>query len=280
MSGLLRRIRRPGAAEETRTEPIALPEPAHGSAPTAPDGDPAPVRADGRPLPAGTGPEDLERRITTGRRGKLRRRARFLHRARELALRDLGGLVYEAHRREQDGGKLVAEKVGRLAAIDEELRGLETALATPRADTVLREPGVGGTCPRCGELHASDAHFCSSCGLDLTAAPAAAEAAAAPEPTTAEPAAPEAAAPAEPTTAEPAAQEAAAPEAATAAEPATPEADAAAEPAAPGASAAAEPATTELPPTTPDQGGNGRATTAETAARPEPADTTDGGRSA
>jgi hypothetical protein len=110
MSGLLRRIRRPGAAEETRTEPIAAPEPAHGSAPTAPDGTPA-VRADGRPLPAGIDPEDLERRAGAGRRGKVRRRARFLRRARELALRDLGGLVYEARRRDQDGDKLVAEKV-------------------------------------------------------------------------------------------------------------------------------------------------------------------------
>ncbi|MEA2133492.1 MAG: hypothetical protein QOC68_1401 [Solirubrobacteraceae bacterium] len=217
MSGLLRRIRRPGAAEETRTEPIALPEPAHGSAPTEP------VRADGRPLPAGTDPEDLERRTTTGRRGKLRRRARFLRRARELALRDLGGLVYEARRREQDGGKLVAEKVGRLAAIDEELRGLDTALGAARTDTVLREPGVGGACPRCGELHASDAHFCSRCGLDLTAAPAA--------PVTPEPAAPEASTP-------------------------------------------AEPATAEL---TTEKSANGRASEAETAARPErePADTAD-----
>ena len=36
MSGLLRRIRRPGAAEETRTEPTAAPDPAHGSAPEVP----------------------------------------------------------------------------------------------------------------------------------------------------------------------------------------------------------------------------------------------------
>jgi hypothetical protein len=178
MSGLLRRIRRPGAAEETRTEPIAPPEPAHGSdAPTAPDGTPA-VRADGRPLPAGIAPEDLERRAGARRRGKVRRRARFLRRARELALRDLGGLVYEAHRREQDGGALVKEKVQQLAVLDDELRGLETELGAPRGETVLREPGVGGTCPRCGELHASDARFCSRCGLDLTAARAPQEAAA------------------------------------------------------------------------------------------------------
>ena len=215
MSGLLRRIRRPGAAEENRTEPIALPEPAHGSdAPTAPDGErsPAPaVRADGRPLPAGVAPEDLERRAGTGRRGKVRRRARFLRRARELALRDLGGLVYEAHRREQDGSALVKEKVQQLAVLDHELLGLETELGTPRGDTVLREPGVGGTCPRCGELHASNARFCAACGLDLTAAPAEPEAAAsgeaeaAPAEAAAEPVPAEgAAAPSEATAEEPA----------------------------------------------------------------------------
>ena len=106
MSGLLRRIRRPGAAEETRTE-ATTPAPAHGSAPEAPA-----TSEDGQRLPAGIAPEDLERRGATGRRSRLRRRARFLRRARELALRDLGGLVYEARRREQDGGKLVEEQGG------------------------------------------------------------------------------------------------------------------------------------------------------------------------
>jgi hypothetical protein len=162
MSGLLRRIRRPGAAEETRTEPLALPDPAHGSAPAAPA-----AGEDGQPLPAGVAAEDVERRSATGRRSKLRCRLRFLRRARELALRDLGGLVYEARRRDQDGGKLVAEKVEKLAALDAELHGLEDALGAPRGTTVVREPGVGGTCPRCGELHASDANFCAHCGLDL-----------------------------------------------------------------------------------------------------------------
>ena len=174
MSGLLRRIRRPGAAEETRTEAVALPEPAHGSAPET-----APVRADGSPLPAGVSPEDLERRRRAGRPGKARRRARFLRRARELALRDLGGLVYEAARRDQDVGRLVREKVAHLRVLDSELHALEAELGTPRGETVLREPGVGGTCPRCGELHASDARFCSRCGVDLTAVPAPEQAAAA-----------------------------------------------------------------------------------------------------
>ena len=172
MSGLLRRIKRPGAAEETRTEPIAPPDPAHGSAPASP----APSE-DGQRLPAGIAPEDVERRSVTGRRSKLRRRARFLRRARELALRDLGGLVYEARRREQDPGKLAEEKVQRLIALDAELNELDAALGATRGETVLREPGVGGTCARCGELHGSDATFCAHCGANL--AEAAREAAAA-----------------------------------------------------------------------------------------------------
>jgi len=175
MSGLLRRIRRPGAAEEHRTEAVAPAEPAHGSAPSPADGDRAP--ADGRPLPAGAAPEDLERRRSAGRRGSARRRARFLRRARELALRDLGGLVYEARRRERDPGKPAQEKVDRLIALDAELTELDAALGMPRGETVLREPGVGGTCARCGELHPSDATFCSRCGANL--ADAAGEAAAA-----------------------------------------------------------------------------------------------------
>jgi hypothetical protein len=210
MSGLLRRIRRPGAAEETRTEAVVLPEPAHGSAPET-----APVRADRSPLPAGVSPEDLERRRRAARPGKVRRRARFLRRARELALRDLGGLVYEAARRDQDVGKLVREKVAHLGVIDSELHALEAELGTPRGETVLREPGVGGTCPRCGELHASDARFCSRCGLDLTAVPAPQQAeAAVPEPASpaageagAEPAAGEAVARVEGAAAKPAAGE-------------------------------------------------------------------------
>ena len=166
MSGLLRRIRRPGAAEETRTE-ATTPAPAHGSAPDTPA-----TSEDGQRLPAGIAPADLERRGATGRRSRLRRRARFLRRARELAMRDLGGLVYEARRREQDGGKLVEDKVARLAALDSELGGIEATLGMPRGQTVIREPGVGGTCARCGELHASDARFCSHCGVNLEEAAA------------------------------------------------------------------------------------------------------------
>jgi hypothetical protein len=187
MSGLLRRIRRPGAAEEKQTEPTELPSP--GSAPASP----APGEDEQR-LPAGAAPEDVERQAATGRRGKLRRRARYLHKARELALRDLGGLVYEARRREQDPGKLAQEKVNRLIALDNELTEIESVLGVIKGDTVIREPGVGGTCARCGELHPSDATFCARCGANLAEAAREAAAAAAERRATAEQAAAERAA--------------------------------------------------------------------------------------
>jgi hypothetical protein len=102
-------------------------------------------------------------------------------------LRDLGGLVYEIDRQEHaDAKALVDAKVERLAAVDAELRELDAALG-PRGETVLREPGIGGNCPKCGELYPSDARFCARCGSDLNrqdTPPAATEPAAAEEPAT------------------------------------------------------------------------------------------------
>ncbi len=99
-------------------------------------------------------------------RGKLRRRLRYVRRAREVALRDLGGLVFDLHRFGRDRGDLVEQKLAGLSALDGEMRALETVLDDRREITVLREPGLA-SCPRCGALHASDAHFCSACGLPL-----------------------------------------------------------------------------------------------------------------
>lgn len=153
MSGLKRRIRRPGAADESRTDENPLSEPAAAGG-----------------LPAGVDPDEGAHRPTTRRRGGLRRRLRYLRRAREVMLRDLGGLVYEMSRRElQDARDLVAAKVQRLAAVDAELHELEAELGPAHRETVLREPGIGGTCAACGELHPSDARFCARCGTALHA---------------------------------------------------------------------------------------------------------------
>jgi zinc-ribbon domain len=99
-------------------------------------------------------------------RGRMRRRARFLRRARELAYRDLGGLVFNLHRFGQRNDPLVMGKLETLGRIDAQLRALEAALSERVPVTVLQEAGVSA-CPRCAAIHASEDRFCPNCGLAL-----------------------------------------------------------------------------------------------------------------
>jgi hypothetical protein len=99
-------------------------------------------------------------------RGRMRRRVRFLRKARELAYRDLGGLVFEMHRLGQRHDELVAAKLAVLVRFDEELRGLEAALGERLPVTVLREAGIAA-CPRCAAIHGSGDRFCPACGLPM-----------------------------------------------------------------------------------------------------------------
>jgi hypothetical protein len=101
-----------------------------------------------------------------GSRGRMRRRARFLRKARELAYRDLGGLVFNLHRFGQRNDALVLAKLGNLAYIDNELRTLENALGERQPITVLREAGITA-CPRCAAIHSSEDRFCPHCGLSM-----------------------------------------------------------------------------------------------------------------
>ena len=184
---------------------VAAPAEADGDAPTATHGavavaatviappreapsGPAPTRVEPAPAPEG---EAIDAAAPGFRhRGALRRRLRFTRRAREIALRDLGGLVFELHRFGRDRGDLVEAKLTTLGALDAEMRTLETVLDERREVTVLREPGLGA-CPRCGALHGSDAAFCSACGLALTpAAGLPAAVAVSPEPPAPDPGAP------------------------------------------------------------------------------------------
>ena len=220
MSGLLRRIKRspPADAGERLPEgqaaaPEGVPTPAEAPVfgPAPPPGRPAPdapvfgpAPPPGRPapeppvlladpsVPAGIDPAEAPMRPPAGRRGRLRRRLRYLRRARELMLRDLGGLLYEVHR--TGGGDvaghatIVTAKVQRIRGVDAEAHALETALSASRAEAVLFQPGIGGTCTVCGELHGSEARFCSHCGAAIGAAPVetVAEEAVAAEPAAAE----------------------------------------------------------------------------------------------
>jgi hypothetical protein len=96
----------------------------------------------------------------------VRRRARFLRKARELAYRDLGGLVFNLHRFGERNDALVLNKLNTLGHIDAELRTLETALGEHDTVTVLREAGVTA-CPRCAAIHSGDDRFCPNCGLSM-----------------------------------------------------------------------------------------------------------------
>jgi hypothetical protein len=99
-------------------------------------------------------------------RTRMRRRLRYLRRLRELAFRDLGGLVFDLHRFGRERADLVTQKLDALSRIDGELRTLEGALRDRRELTELREPGIAA-CPRCQTLHDTDANFCPGCGAPL-----------------------------------------------------------------------------------------------------------------
>ena len=103
-------------------------------------------------------------------RALLRRRLRFLLRRRELALRDLGGFVFESHRLGQTRPELESKKLAALDAIDDEVATLQRALAVREELAVLHEPGIS-SCPQCATIHDSAANYCPSCGR-VTATPA------------------------------------------------------------------------------------------------------------
>ena len=158
------------AAAETPAGETPKPEPKQPEAPK-------PVLVANPDTPAGLALENQTTpRPPAGRRGRLRRRLRYLRRARELMLRDLGGLLYEVHR--SGGGNVDAHatvlttKVQRISGLDAEAHALETALASSRPEALVFEPGIGGTCPNCGELFSSAAHFCANCGASVTDLPA------------------------------------------------------------------------------------------------------------
>jgi hypothetical protein len=97
----------------------------------------------------------------------MRRRVRFLRKARELAYRDLGGLVFNLHRFGQRNDALVLAKLSALSDVDAELRRMESALKEHRSVTVLHEAGVSA-CPRCAAIHSGEDRFCPNCGLPMS----------------------------------------------------------------------------------------------------------------
>src|SRR5437870_1747070 len=116
MSGLLERIvRRRRASASTplgpRSQNGSQPESTNGHAPALPhDAAAEPLAEATAPLPephtapAPPAPTFLQR-------GRIRRRARYLRRLREVQLRDLGGFLVELHRFGRERPELVRSKL-------------------------------------------------------------------------------------------------------------------------------------------------------------------------
>jgi hypothetical protein len=116
----------------------------------------------------------MDEPLSNRERGSIRRRLAYLQKLKELQLRDLGGFVFELHRFGETRDALVLAKLDAVRETDEELRELARRLGE-EVTADVRTPGVGGQCPQCGELHASTARFCASCGFDLRQSAALAE---------------------------------------------------------------------------------------------------------
>lgn len=80
---------------------------------------------------------------------------------------ELGGILYEMAIRDHVRLDVLVRKAAALQRVDLELAEVERELRGDIAE-------VGGHCPQCGERHAVDAKFCSSCGTLLAAASGAA----------------------------------------------------------------------------------------------------------
>ena len=159
----------PQTAAQTAQAPEQTPGAFQGAAPTAEQTSAASNHASEGQMPEAESPvEQAPPAPGFGERGRMRRRARFLRKARELAYRDLGGLVFDLHRFGQRNDPLVLAKLATLREIDTELRGLEEGLRDHRPVTVLREVGIAA-CPRCAAIHGSDDRFCPGCGLAFDA---------------------------------------------------------------------------------------------------------------
>ncbi|HUB76743.1 MAG TPA: zinc ribbon domain-containing protein [Solirubrobacteraceae bacterium] len=150
---------RPRAAQTSQSTPAPAPPAGRGRGTAAPA--PAVAQPDEQPPDAAA--------TSFLQRAPLRRRLRYLRRRREVALRDLGGFVFEGHRQGERSEEALAEKLAALSAIEQERETLERALGDRRELEVLREPGISA-CADCQTLHGSDARFCPNCGRPLAPA--------------------------------------------------------------------------------------------------------------
>jgi hypothetical protein len=159
----VRTLHAPAAATAADPEQPAAPAATPAAAPEAP----AAASEAATAVPEAPTAAPAPRRPGFRVRGRIRRRLRYLRKLRELQVRDLGGLVFDLRRFERKRDDLVAQKIDRIRACDDELHALELALDERRDLRDVREPGIGGTCPRCFAVFGSADRFCATCGAAL-----------------------------------------------------------------------------------------------------------------
>jgi hypothetical protein len=137
--------------------------------------DKARATAAGSPEPAGQEPPRAAGRPGARDRAGMRRRVRKAARTREALVRELGGLLVEMERLGRRNDELVSRKAREIAKLDEELRGLRTALGKRQTVDAVVATGVAGACGACGTLMGTEDRFCAHCGkpADIPAPPAA-----------------------------------------------------------------------------------------------------------
>jgi hypothetical protein len=170
MSGITERIvrrRHPPAASQPDPDTNGSAVPANGA--PAVNGVAHQSGPATEPEPAAAPPPVLDGKLSFLERGRIRRRVRYLHRLREVQLRDLGGFLVELQRFGRDRPDLVGEKLSSALRTDTEIRALKRSLGAADPVSEIREAGIGGACPSCGAIHGSRDRFCAACGTPLGA---------------------------------------------------------------------------------------------------------------
>jgi NADH pyrophosphatase NudC (nudix superfamily) len=142
-------------------EPTGVVQPDAVTPAAVPAEPPGVVGPDGAKRVAGG--DDGVRATSFLQRAALRRRLRYLRRRRELALRELGDLVFDSHQRREASPAGLAAKLASMEQNAAESEQLARALDERTELRVLREPGIAA-CASCAMLHGSEDRFCPQCG--------------------------------------------------------------------------------------------------------------------
>jgi RNA polymerase subunit RPABC4/transcription elongation factor Spt4 len=116
-----------------------------------------------RAVTAARGVDDALARPGAGDAGRLRRERRRLLRARETAIRDLGGLALEMARRDRMNTDLLRRRANAILESEVRVHRVDAAIEAALAATPSPAIATLDVC-ECGALMPTDSTFCPSCG--------------------------------------------------------------------------------------------------------------------